>query len=228
VADILAFAPHPDDAEIGAGGTLARHCRLGYEVAVCDLTMGELASNGTPEIRLGEAAEAARILGLAARESLGLGDRDLGPTPDKIRVVAEAVRKWRPRVVLAPYGGDRHPDHTAAALLVREGVFNAGLPRYQAGGEPHRVGGLIYYLVNAWSEPDFVVDISAVYEVKRAALAAHASQFGKGTRSTPLNSGYLEWVELRDRWYGNLTGVARAEGFRYDGILRVEDLTRQV
>ncbi len=259
-ADVLAFAPHPDDAEIGAGGTLARHCRLGYEVVVCDLTLGELASNGDPETRVSEANAAARVLGLAARETLGLGDRALEPTPERVQAVAAAVRRWRPRVVLAPLAEDRHPDHEAANRLVREGVFSAGLARYRAPGEPWRVSKLVFYFVNARTEPEFVVDVSDVYEVKRAALAAYASQFaparleqprtaglgaspaaggpgvtrpaapraGGRRHPTPLTEGYLGWVELRDAWYGSLAGVARAEGFCWEGTLAVADLVRQL
>ncbi|MEW6031473.1 MAG: bacillithiol biosynthesis deacetylase BshB1 [Bacillota bacterium] len=228
VADILAFAAHPDDAEIGAGGALARHARQGYEVVVVDLTLGELASNGSPEERRRESIEAARILGLAARECLRLPDRDLEPTAERVRTVAEAVRKWRPRLVLGPSTEDRHPDHAAAARLVREGVFSAGLPRYPARGEAHRVGRLVRYFVNAPGRPDFVVDVSEVYEVKLAALAAYSSQFGPGWHATPLNRGYLEWVELRDSWYGSLVGAARAEGFEWDGTLAVSDLVTQL
>lgn len=239
MADILAFAPHPDDAEIGVGGTLARHCRLGYEVVVCDLTLGEMASNGTPEQRSRESREAARLLGLAVREVLGLQDRALEPTPERVKAVAEAVRRHRPRVVLAPFAEDRHPDHAAASRLVREAVFSAGLARYPAGGQPHRTERLAYYFVNARPEPDFVVDVSEVYEVKRAALAAYTSQFapagpsGQGgalaaRASTPLTEGYLERVELRDAWYGSLTGVARAEGFRWDGTVLLRDLVREL
>ncbi|HCJ09549.1 MAG TPA: bacillithiol biosynthesis deacetylase BshB1 [Clostridiales bacterium] len=228
MADILAFSPHPDDVEIGAGGTLALHSRLGYDVVVCDLTQGELASNGTPAERAREAALAARILGLGSRETLGLADRALEPTPDRVRVVAEAVRRWRPRVVLAPWGEDRHPDHGAAARLVREGVFNAGLVRYRAAGEAHRVARLVYYLVNSTAAPGFVVDISRVYDLKRQALEAYASQFSPAGEPTPLNRGYLEWVELRDRWYGSLAGVERAEGFRWEGLLRLQDLVREL
>jgi bacillithiol biosynthesis deacetylase BshB1 len=248
LADILAFAPHPDDVEIGAGGTLARHCRLGHEVVVCDLTLGELATNGGPETRAAESREAARLLGLAAREVLGLRDRELEPSPERMRVVAEAVRRWRPRVVLAPCADDRHPDHAAAARLVREAVFSAGLARFPAAGEPHRVARVLHYFVNARPQPSFVVDVSEVYEVKRAALAAYVTQFGPaasglagsrddghsggrpetGPVATPLTEGYLEWVELRDRWYGSLAGVARAEGFLWDGTLTVADLTRHL
>jgi len=240
LADILAFAPHPDDVEIGAGGTLARHCRLGHEVVVCDLTLGELATNGAPETRAAESREAARLLGLAAREVLGLRDRELEPSPERIRVVAEAVRRWRPGLVLAPCADDRHPDHAAAARLVREAVFSAGLARFPAAGEPHRVARVLHYFINARPQPSFVVDVSEVYEVKRAALAAYVTQFGPaasgraesrrgaGAVATALTEGYLEWVELRDRWYGSLVGVARAEGFLWDGTLAVADLTRNL
>lgn len=241
MADILVFAPHPDDAEIGAGGTIARHCRLGYEVVVCDLSLGEMATNGEPGTRAGEARGAAGLLGLAARECLGLADRHLEPTPERVRVVAEAVRRWRPDIVLAPWAQDRHPDHTAASRLVREGVFDAGLARYQASGPAHRCRSLVWYFVNAHPEPDFVVDVSDVYEIKREALASYRSQFdaspsgggfvassgGGGTpgpHPTPINQGYLEWVELRDSWYGSLAGVARGEGFAWEGTVLVDDL----
>jgi len=229
LADILVFAPHPDDAEIGAGGTMARQARLGYRVVVCDLTRGEMASNGTTEERESEAAEAARLLGLAARENLGLPDRGLDPTPEKVRAVAEAVRRWRPSVVLAPVAEDRHPDHASAGRLIREGIFNAGLARFDCAGEPHRVGAVARYFVNHAGEPDFVVDISNVWELKRAALQAYSSQFRpEGRRSTPLNQGYLEWVELRDRWCGSLAGVERGEGFRWDRRPLVDDLPRRL
>jgi len=229
MADILVFAPHPDDAEIGAGGTLAHHARLGYKVVLCDLTRGEMASNGTPEERQAEAAEAARVLGLAVRENLSLPDRGLEPTPEKVRVVAEAVRRWRPGVVLAPLAEDRHPDHAAAERLVREGVFSAGLAHYECDGKPHRVGAVVRYFVNYPAEPDFVVDVSDVYEVKRAALEAYRSQFQReGRRATPLNRGYLEWIELRDAWYGSLARVSRGEGFCWEAKLVVDDLPRRL
>jgi bacillithiol biosynthesis deacetylase BshB1 len=241
VADILAFSAHPDDAEIGAGGTLTHHCRLGYEVVACDLTSGELATNGDPAARAVEAREAARLLGLSRRESLGLRDRALEPTPERVRAVAEVIRRHRPRLVLAPFGEDRHPDHAAAERLVREGVFSAGLARFAAAGSPHRVARLAMYFVNASPAPHFVVDVSAVYDTKRAVLRAYASQFdsrdtGAGVAGRPvplpsataLNQGYLDWVELRDQWYGSLAGVARAEGFRWEGVLAVDDLVRRL
>ena len=253
MADILVFGAHPDDAEIGAGGTIARHCRLGYEVVICDISGGEMSTNGDPATRSAEAREAARRLGVAARETLGLADRALEPTPERVRVVVEAIRRWRPAVVLAPWPEDRHPDHAAAARLVGQAVFDAGLVRFQGAGAPHRTGAVVWYFVNARREPGFVVDVSDVYSVKKAALAAYVSQFGgsaandpatggsavagpaaagasaaagQSHRPTPLNQGYLQWVELRDSWYGSLAGVARAEGFVRDGVLAVDDLVR--
>lgn len=228
VADILAFAPHPDDAEIGAGGALALQTRLGYQVVVIDITDGAMASNGTPETRAAEAAEAARILGLAARECLGLPDRGVESSPDQVRSVAEAVRRWRPRLVLAPVEADRHPDHAACARLIREGVFTAALARAEVEGRPHRVEGVAHYFVNETDEPDFLVDVSQVYDLKRRALAAYSSQFGPGSNPTPLNQGYLARLELRDSWFGSRAGVERAEGFRYAGPLMVRDLCREL
>src|SRR5258705_7741850 len=107
--DLLAFGPHPDDLEIGLGGTLAKHAALGHKVGLCDLTRGELASNGTPEERVKEAEDARRVLGAAWRENLGLPDRAIGSTPDHARRVAESIRAARPRVIALPYWQDRHP-----------------------------------------------------------------------------------------------------------------------
>src|SRR3954466_9466421 len=112
--DLLGFGPHPDDLEIGLGGTLAKHAALGHTVGLCDLTRGEMASNGTPEERVAEAEEAARVLGVAWRKNLGLPDRSIGSSPDHARQVAELIRAVRPRTMALPYWHDRHPDHLAA------------------------------------------------------------------------------------------------------------------
>lgn len=134
--DILAFAPHPDDAELGVGGILAGHAALGYAVGVADLTRGEAASNGTPEERAAEATEAARLLGLAVRHNLGLPDGRLKDDEDTVCLVAGTLRTFNPRLVLAPYGeGDRHPDHRAAARIVTAAVAFARDDR--RGGGPH-------------------------------------------------------------------------------------------
>lgn len=215
--DVLAVGPHPDDVEIGMGGALAREAAQGRQVAILDLCRGELSSNGTPEERLEEAAEAARCLGVARRDNLGLHDGALGPTTENVRALVAAIRRLRPRVVCAPHPDDRHPDHTEAAALVTRACHAAALRRFPATGEPHRIDRLVFYFVNAPPRPSFLVDVSATYEAKRKALQAHKSQFGggPGVVPTPLNAHgrYLEALEARDRYLGSLVGVRYAEPF---------------
>ena len=135
--DLLVFGAHPDDIEIGLGGTVARHVALGFEVGLCDLTAGEMGTNGTVEERLAEADEARAVLGAAWRVNLRLPDRAFGHA-DHVRAVASHIRQARPRAIAIPYGVDRHPDHVAANRLLIDAVFNAGLRRYEADGEAWR------------------------------------------------------------------------------------------
>jgi LmbE family N-acetylglucosaminyl deacetylase len=134
--DLLAFGPHPDDLEIGLGGTIAKHAALGHAVGLCDLTRGEMSSNGTPDVRVKEADAARKVLGAAWRENLALPDRAIGSSPDHIRAVVELIRRARPRAIAVPYWQDRHPDHESSAALLRDAIFNAKLKRYDAAGEP--------------------------------------------------------------------------------------------
>jgi bacillithiol biosynthesis deacetylase BshB1 len=213
--DILAFGPHPDDLEIGLGGTLAKHAALGHTVGLCDLTRGEMASNGTPEERVREASEAARVLGASWRENLALPDRAIGSSPDHARVIAELIRRARPKVVAVPYGQDRHPDHLAAAMLLRDAIFNAKLRRYAAQGEPWQPLRVCHYFINDAGAPSFLVDVTANYETKKRALACYRSQFnrGSGAAETRLNSPqFSQLIESRDSQFGALAGVRFAEG----------------
>src|SRR5450756_2515419 len=128
--DLLVFGPHADDLEIGLGGTIARHASEGWRVGLCDLTRGEMGSNGTPEERLREAEEARAILGAEWRENFGWPDRGITGDSRQLADVVRLVRQWRPRAVALPYWDDRHPDHVAASRVLTEGVFNARLRRY--------------------------------------------------------------------------------------------------
>src|SRR5688572_33397183 len=130
--DLLAIGPHPDDIEIGIGGTVAKHVALGLRVGLCDLTAGEMGSNGTVDERLAEAEAARQVLGADWRVNLRLPDRAIGRDADHARVVAGLIRAARPRVVALPYWADRHPDHVAASALLTEGVFSAGVRRFAA------------------------------------------------------------------------------------------------
>ncbi|MEW6547493.1 MAG: bacillithiol biosynthesis deacetylase BshB1 [Bacillota bacterium] len=214
--DLLAIAPHPDDAEIGAGATLALHARRGYRVGILDLSRGELGTNGTAEERLAEAQEAARVLGLAWRGNLGLADRGLQPEPQRVTELALMLRRLRPRVVLLPSPSDAHPDHRAAGILAREALMSAGLPRWDPTTPSHRAQRVLYYFVDPPVAPSLLVDVSGYLEVKMRALRCHASQFlpGPGRVPTVLNDGhYLVRVEAQARYLGAMMGREAAEAF---------------
>jgi bacillithiol biosynthesis deacetylase BshB1 len=169
--DVLAFGPHPDDMEIGIGATLAKHAALGYRVGLCDLTAGEMGSNGTVEQRAEEAEAARAVLGAAWRTNLRLPDRGIGTDAGHLRAAAELVRRVQPRVVLVPYWSDRHPDHVSASALLTEAVFSAGLRRFVIAGEAWKPESTCYYFINDTAAPSFVIDVSEHYETKRRALA---------------------------------------------------------
>ena len=213
--DVLAFGPHPDDLEIGLGGTLARHAANGLAVGLCDLTRGEMSTNGTPEDRMKEAEDARKVLGAAWRENLGLPDRAIGTSQSHTRLVVELIRRWKPRVVAVPYWQDRHPDHISSSMLVKEAVFNAKLRKYEAAGDPWQPQWICYYFINDGATPSFVVDVSDYYELKRRALACYVSQFARATddADTRLNSAsFNRLIESRDAQFGALAGVGFAEG----------------
>ena len=215
--DLLAIGPHPDDIEIGMGGTVAKHTTQGARVGLCDLTAGEMGSNGTVEERLAEAEAARTVLGAAWRVNLRLPDRAIGSEDSHVRAVASLVRRARPRVVAIPYWSDRHPDHVAASRLLTESVFSAGLRRYEAQGDAWKPEWVCYYFINDSTDPSFVVDVSGQYDVKRRALAAHATQFAPtGTDAVPTrltSSRFQQLIESRDAQFGARAGVAFAEGF---------------
>jgi N-acetylglucosamine malate deacetylase 1 len=215
--DLLAVGPHPDDIEIGIGGTVAKHVALGHRVGLCDLTAGEMGSNGTVEERLAEAEAARQVLGVEWRVNLRLPDRALGLTAEQVRAVAGLVRRARPRVVALPYWDDRHPDHVAASKLLTDAVFSAGLRRYPAEGDAWKPEWVCYYFINDSAEPSFVIDVSDQYETKRRALACHVTQFkpsgGDAVPTRLTTSRFQQLIESRDAQFGANAGVAFAEGF---------------
>jgi len=227
--DILAFGSHPDDVEIGIGGTLIKHASQGYDCGIVDLTRGEAGSNGTPEIRRGEALKAAEVMGLCVRDNLGLPDARLQVDEESLRAVIEVIRKYRPRVVLGPYWQDKHPDHLRASQLVREAAYLSGLRRYPAGGEPYRPALLFQYFLAVFAEPTFIVDISACYERKLEALCAHQSQFGlpgnTDWRTLVNDPLFIRMIQARDQYVGSMVQVLYGEGLFLEQKLVVEDLT---
>ena len=215
--DLLVFGPHPDDLEIGAGGTIAKHAALGLRVGLCDLTAGEMGSNGTVEQRLAEAEEACRVLGAAWRINLRWPDRAIRNAPDGGLAATELVRQVCPRAIALPYWSDRHPDHVAASEVLTEAIFNAGLRRYAAAGEPWKPAMTSYYFINESTQPSFVVDVTDHYETKRRALACHTSQFkppaADAVHTRLTSPRFMTLIESRDAQFGVQAGVDFAEGF---------------
>jgi len=215
--DVLAFSPHPDDAELGCGGTLAALAARGRTFGIVDLSRGEMATRGTPEIRAREARDAARILGASFRETLDLGDGGLRTDRAAELRVVEAIRRARPRVVLAPLPADRHPDHARAGRLVPEAAWYAGLAKLETDLQAHRPDQVLFYATYVLVTPTFLVDISATFAAKREALRAYKSQFFDPNSLEPetyiSSKGFFEGVEARARALGRIANVEYAEGF---------------
>jgi len=214
--DVLVFGAHPDDIEIGIGGTVARHASEGHTVGLCDLTAGELGSNGTPEERLKEADAAATVLGAAWRENLGWPDGGISDTPDHLHAAVNVIRQHQPKTIVLPHWRDRHPDHVAASRVLTTAVFRSGLRRFDTGLPAWRPDWVCYYFINETGRASFVVDVSHVYDRKREALDCHLSQFSPqgsdavGTRLTA--STFRQLIESRDGMFGAHAGVRFAEG----------------
>lgn len=219
--DLLIFAAHPDDAEIGMGGTIAKQVALSQQVVICDLTRAECSSNGTPEGRQLEADKASMVLGLYARYNLAFPDRGLQTgNAEQVLAMVKLIRALRPRIVFAPHWMDRHPDHVACSQLAKEAVFNSKLRNwYGEMNEPAwDVNQFIHYFINDVHKSDFIVDITDYQSKKMDSLRAYESQFtvpsaSNGFVVTPLNQAYLERVVSRDFLLGQANQFGYAEGF---------------
>jgi N-acetylglucosamine malate deacetylase 1 len=214
--DLLVFGPHPDDIEIGCGGAVASHVDAGARVGLCDLTAGEMGSNGTVDERLREAEAAREVLGASWRVNLRWPDRAIGGS-DQVRSAVRLIREARPRTILVPYWSDRHPDHVASSQVLTEAAFSAGLRRFDAGVEAWKAEWTVYYFINDGATPSFTIDVSSVYGRKRQSLACYVSQFQppqSGSVPTRLTSArFQQLIESRDAQFGALTGCEFAEGF---------------
>jgi len=235
--DILVFASHPDDAELGCGGTIAKQTGLGDKVGIIDITRGELGTRGTPETRQKEATDAASILGVAVRENLLLPDGFFQNTPESQLSVLRVIRKYQPRIILANAVYDRHIDHAKGASLVYDASFLSGLIKIETTGEsgtrqaPWRPEAVYHYVQSQFIAPDFVVDISDQWETKMKAIKAFTSQFfnpGSQEPETYISKpGFLKMLEARAVEYGHAIGATYGEGFtvrRFIGVNSLFDL----
>ncbi|MCO5723391.1 bacillithiol biosynthesis deacetylase BshB1 [Robiginitalea marina] len=233
--DILVFGAHPDDAELGAGATIAKEIALGKRVGVIDLTRGELGTRGTAEIRDREARKAATILGLAVRENMEFQDGFFRNDTEHQLALIRQIRRFRPEVVLCNAVEDRHIDHARGSSLVSDSCFLSGLVKIDTcldgddqWQEPWRPKQVYHYIQWKNLVPDFAIDVSGYMEKKLEAIRAYDSQFydpGSKEPETPISSrNFLDSVTYRARDLGRLIGVAYAEGFTVERTVAVRSL----
>lgn len=214
--DILALGAHPDDVEFGCGGLLIKASRAGQRVGVIDLTRAELSTNGDVETRKLEAAEAGRIMGLEVRENLEMEDGFVFNSRENQEKIVEAIRKYRPKMVLFPYFSDRHPDHENTGRLIKQALFLSGLKKFETKSEKYRPPYALMYMM--WNEftPSVVFDIKSEWEDKKRAMFAYKSQFAlrAGDEKTIDNKGDAEqFAETRARSYGFYIDSALGEPY---------------
>ncbi|MEO8194129.1 MAG: bacillithiol biosynthesis deacetylase BshB1 [Gemmatimonadales bacterium] len=227
--DILAIAAHRDDVELTCGGTLIKAASLGRKTAVIDLTAGELGTRGSAEIRGEEASRAAAIMGLEARENLGLPDGGVTNTSETRALLALAIRRFAPRVVIAPSMQGKHPDHSVAAQLIRDACFVAGLSKVHPDVPIHRPTKVVHCL--AYREdnvkPTFVVDISDAFERKLESVRCYSSQFDEAIHAGEVfpNGEHLYDIILHQAaHYGSLIRTRYGEPFFTTETMRVDDV----
>jgi bacillithiol biosynthesis deacetylase BshB1 len=227
--DVLAIAPHPDDAELICGGTLALLARQGRTTGILDLSRGEMGTRGSVALRAEEAAAAAKVLGVAVRENLGLPDSGIENSLATRKTLAVVLRRLRPTIVIGPAARGRHPDHRIASELVRDACFLAGIRKLDPGTEPHRPRKLLY--ATAYREdhdkPTFVVDITQHFETKLAAVACYHSQFEGLTQAGevyPTGEPLADVIRHQSAHYGSLIRCAYGEPFWTQETMRVDDV----
>ena len=231
--DVLVFAAHPDDAELGCSGTIAAQIAQGNKVGIVDFTQGEMGTRGTPELRLQEAEDAAKILGLAARENMGFQDVFFKDDEEHQLKLIQVIRKYQPEIVLTNAINDRHPDHGKGSSLASKACFMSGLTKietFQDGvmQSPWRPKFVYHYIQNNYIEPDFIVDISDFWEIKIKSIAAFGSQFYNPKSQEPASfissPEFLPFIESRARELGHRINTKYGEGFTVERFIGVSNL----
>lgn len=234
--DVLAFGAHPDDVEISAGGTVAALIDQGKKVGIVDLSCGELGTRGSGMLRLEEAKSSAVILGLSARENLGMRDGFFEHSEVNIKAIIRMLRKYQPEIVLANSVSDRHTDHAKGAKLLEEACFLSGLRKIRTSlsrdnQQEWRPKAVYHYIQDYYIKPDFAVDITPYFDKKMEAIQAFSSQFySKDSEDpeTPISGeDFFDFLTSRAMEMGRPIGVKYAEGFttkRYPGVNNLFDL----
>jgi bacillithiol biosynthesis deacetylase BshB1 len=220
--DVIIFASHPDDAELSMGGTIAKLTKNNLKVGIIDFTRGELGTRGTPEIRQKEAAKASIILKIEIRENLLIPDGNIQINQENLIKVITTIRKYKPKIIFAPYFNDRHPDHIDASLLAKRAMFQSGLKQIKTFDknvpqDSYRPLHLYYYMQTYTFEPSFIVDISDSFEIKMKAVKAYSSQFYNPKSKEPetfvSRPDFIRYLESRALFYGFQIGKSYGEPF---------------
>jgi bacillithiol biosynthesis deacetylase BshB1 len=225
---------HPDDVELCASGTILKHLDLGYTVAICDLTQGELGTRGSGPLRLQEADKAKQILGISHRENLGMADGFFQHNEENIKKIAKVIRKYKPEIVLANAVTDRHPDHGRASKLISDACFYAGLVKIETRDDEGliqsawRPKAVYHYIQDRNLKADFVVDITQYLDKKIESIMAYSSQFfdpESKEPETPISSkAFIDYMKAKNRAYGRDIGAEYAEAFTVERNMGVKNL----
>ncbi len=233
--DILAIAVHPDDVELGCSGVLMMEKKRGKKTGVLDLTRGELGTRGSVETRAGEAAAAAQIMELDIRENLGMADGFFRNDETHQRLLIKYIRKYQPEIVLSNALDDRHPDHGRAGHLIKEACFLSGLRKIETMDDNGRTQQhwrpkyVFHYIQDRYYEPDFVYDVTEVFDRKIQSIQAYSSQFHSQEYSSIEPQTYISTPEFlnsiigRQAMFGKMIGVPYAEGFRVEKMIGINN-----
>lgn len=231
--DILVFAAHPDDAELSCSGTIIKYLKAGKKVGIVDLTAGEMGTRGTAATRKIEAQNANQIMGISIRENLNMPDCFFENNKENQLKIIQMIRKYQPQIVLANAITDRHPDHGRAAQLVEDAAFQSGLLKIETSNNgtsqaPHRPQAVYHYIQDTYIQPDFIVDITAEIDLKKAAILAYQTQFFDPNSTEPQtyisSPDFIETVLARNREFGKIVGGVFGEGFTSKKIIGVKDI----
>ncbi|MDP1746447.1 MAG: bacillithiol biosynthesis deacetylase BshB1 [Bacteroidota bacterium] len=231
--DILAIGVHPDDVELSCSGTILKHIALGKKCGIVDLTSGELGTRGSGELRLVEAANAAKILGVSVRDNLGMADGFFKNDKEHQLEIIKKIREYRPEIIICNAASDRHPDHGRASALVSEACFYSGLMRVETqlnsvNQKAWRPKAVYHYIQDRQLKPDFVVDITAFVEKKMEAIQAFKSQFYNPDSTEPESpismKNFFDVVKGKMTVFGRDAGFEYAEGFTVERTIGIENL----
>jgi bacillithiol biosynthesis deacetylase BshB1 len=229
--DALFFAAHPDDVELSCGGTAAKLVKTGRKVGIIDLTMGELGTRGTIEIRRKESNNAGKILNVLIRENLEIRDGNIENNEVNRLKIITTIRKYQPVIIFIPYHNDRHPDHQNANKLIRESAFYSGLQKIKTTlngkNQPAFRPARNYYFMQTYTfEPSFIVDITNEFETKMKAIKCYSSQFYNPKSKEPetfiSDKKFIEFLEARAKHYGFLIGVKYGEPYFMEDKLKLD------